>query len=465
MRKPLLLIGIFFMIAAIAIVYAQRRMDIAQSSRYINQQTPLPVSKGNVEFEWKLSNPYLLRTDGLNDAYLDLRVTGKALARMDRKPLNLVLVIDRSGSMADENKLEQVKQSSVQILNQMNPEDRLAIVIYDDTVQTILPSTRIESAETIRELLYGLSPGGSTNLAGGLQQGFEEIRKNFRQDSVNRIILLSDGLANVGIVDPEQIAAVARSIRERSISVSTMGVGVDYNENLMANIADHSGGNYYYISKDVNMAEIFRREWNLMQSVVANNAVATFQLAKGVEAADVAGFQWNVENRTLRIPLPDIYSGETKRVLIHLRAPASVKTAVVLGSGEFTCTDISSGKPRMIAHTFTPSVQIIEDPKMVQSNYDRNIQIKVASVEASKKMEAAYNKWESGDQAAAEELANDAKNQLRALGYIENQKQAERYEGFLQTLASPAPVAPEAKKDVLKRQKEADRQVQQSSPQ
>jgi len=464
MKKPILLIGIFLTIAAIAIVYA------TQSKTSLN---PVPVikpvpgtgGKGNVEFEWKLANPYLLQQDGLGDAYLDLRVTGKTLSDVQRKALNLVLVIDRSGSMADENKLEQVKQASVAILDQMNAGDRLAVVIYDDTVQTILPSTPVENAGRIRELLYRLTPGGSTNLCGGLQQGFEEVRKNLRQDSVNRVVLLSDGLANVGIIDPEQIAAVAKNIRERSISISTMGVGIDYNENLMANIADNSGGNYYYISRDVNMADIFRREWNLMQSVVANNAVATFDLARNVEVVDVAGFQWNVEKQKLRIQLPDIYSGETKRVLVHLRAPASVKTAVNLGTGEFSCTDISTGKPRLIVQTFSPSIQVIEDQRVVQSNFDRNVQAKVASIQASKTMEEAYKKWEEGDSLTAQRLANDANENLKSLGYVENKAQLKRYEGFALSLAEPAAQASEQKKDILKKQKAADRQVEQSSPQ
>jgi Ca-activated chloride channel homolog len=465
MRKPILLIGIFITIAVIAIVYATQFQSPVHPGPVIKTPVSGVSSTGNVEFEWKLANPYLLRNDGLGDAYLDLRVTGKTLSDVQRKPLNLVLVIDRSGSMADENKLEQVKQASVAILNQMNPVDRLAVVIYDDTVQTILPSAPVENIGRIRELLYSLTPGGSTNLYGGLQQGFEEVRNHFRQDSVNRVILLSDGLANVGIIAPEQITAVARNIRERSISVSTMGVGIDYNENLMANIADHSGGNYYYISKDINMADIFRREWNLMQNVVANDAVATFELGKNVEVVDVAGFQWNVEGRKLKVQLPDVYSGETRRVLVHLRAPASVKMAVNLGTGEFSCTDISSGKPQRIVQTFSPSIQVIEDRKVVQSNFNHEVQAKVASILASKTMEKAYQKWEEGDQANAQRLANDANEKLKSLGYLENQKQAERYEGFARTLSAPAAQAPEQKKDILKKQKEADRQVQQSSPQ
>jgi Ca-activated chloride channel homolog len=464
MRKPILLIGIFLMIAVIAFVYASQHRSLTVQTV---PGTPVirTTTKGNVEFQWKLANPYLLRKDGLADAYLDLAVTGKALADAKRKPLNLVLVIDHSGSMADENKLEQVKQASVSILNQMSPQDRLAIVIYDDTVQTILPSTAIENTARIRELLYGLNPGGSTNLCGGLEQGFDEVRKNFRADAVNRIILLSDGLANVGIIDPEQIASVARNIRERSVSVSAMGVGIDYNETLMANIADQSGGNYYYISKDVNMADIFHREWNLMESVVANNAVATLRLAKGIQVADVTGFQWNVENNTLRIQLPDIYSGETKRVLVHLLVPASVKTAMQLGTGEFQCTDIGSGKPTLITQSFAPSVQVVEDEKVVLSNFNHKVQAKVASIAASQTMEMAYRKYEEGDTDSAQKIANEANDQLKSLGYTENQRQSQRYEGFIQSLNTPAAAAPEFKKDALKKQKEAERAVQQSAPQ
>jgi Ca-activated chloride channel family protein len=465
MRKPILLIGIFVTIAVIALVYATQFRPTTNFVPFVKTPVSHPTTNGNVEFEWKLANPYLLRQEGLADAYLDLRVTGKTLSSSERKPLNLVLVIDRSGSMGDENKLEQVKQAAAAIVNQMNAADRLALVVYNDTVQTILPSTTIESAGSIRELLYSLTPDGSTNLGGGLQQGFEEVRKNFRQDAVNRVILLSDGLANVGIIDPEQIAAVAKSIRDRSISVSTMGVGIDYNENLMANIADHSGGNYYYISRDVNMADIFRREWNLMQSVIANNAVATLELAKGVEVEDVGGFQWSVDQGKLRIQLPDIYSGETKRVLVHLRAPSSVKTLVNLGKGEFTCIDISSGKPQTIVQTFSPSIQVIEDKKVVVSNYDRDVQSKVASVEASKGMEEAYKAWEEGNQSEAQKIATDANDKLQALGYTQNKEQVQRYNNFLHVLNEPAPVAPEAKKDILKKQKAEDRQVEQSSPQ
>jgi Ca-activated chloride channel homolog len=458
MRKSILIIGLFLAIAAIAIVYATQSMTSKSTSLSI----PLHRnhSNANVEFEWKLANPYMLRQAGSGDAYLDLRVTGKTLHGTKRKPLNLVLVIDRSGSMADENKLQQVKQAASAIIDQMNSTDRLGIVIYDDLVQTILPSTSVENPGRIRELLAGLAPGGSTNLCGGLQQGFEEVRRNFKPEFVNRVILLSDGLANVGVIDPQQIAGVAQQIRERSISVSTMGVGIDYNETLMASIADQSGGNYYYISRDINMAEIFRREWNLMQNLVATNVVASLDLNRGVQVQDVPGFVWSVNNRRLQIQIPDIYTSETKRILVHLHAPADTKTMVKLGNGQLTYTDVASQQPVQIAESFTPAIQVIDDQRVVASNFDRDVQAKVASVDASKKMEAAYRELEAGNQEVAYQMANDAAENLKALGYTQNEAQVKRYEALAGKLA--APTAPEERKDILKKQKAADRNAQQS---
>ena len=468
MKKSIFLIGSFLLLATVALVYAIQHFNGTGAPISVNRFIP----KGQkldpgaaVQFEWKLGNPYLLK-NGDGTVFLDLRVTGKTLPNQDRKRLNLVLVIDRSGSMGSENKLEQVKNAAAQIINNMNFTDRLAVVIYDDSVQTLIPSSSVENKERLKELIYSLSPGGSTNLCGGLMQGFEEARRNFKPDHVNRIVLLSDGLANAGIIEPDQIAAQAKLIREHSVSVSAMGVGIDYNENLMANIADSSGGNYYYISKDVNMADIFRRELNLMQSMVASDARITMGLGEGVDVVDVAGFQYQTIGNGLTIEVPDIYSGESKQILVQLRAPAGATRIVDLGAGSLTYTDLTGSEPKMAGVNFRPSIRVVDDHKLVATNNNREVSAKAASVKASKDMEDAYQRWEGGDKAGAYSVASTALEQLKALGYVSNEKQVSRYNKALQQM-SPAAAEPpmEVKKDFLKRQKEAERNAQQSTAQ
>ncbi len=138
---------------------------------------------------------------------------------------------------------------------------------------------------------------------------------------------------------------------------------------------------------------------------------------------------------------------------------------VALGKAEFTYTDITQDKPQTVAQSFTPSIEVIEDRKVVAANYDREVQSKVAAVEASKKMEEAYRRLEEGDKDGAHEIAQETLFELKALGYAGNEKQITRYDTFVNDLGAPAPMAPGRQKDILKKQKAADRNAQQSTSQ
>lgn len=476
MRKSLIVIGIFVVLAAVALVFGLNQFGIGNITGITH---PIPStgnpgtidpntvpnvvsnSESNIQFEWKLGNPYVYN-NGNGEAFLDLRVTGKQSNSSDRKRMNLVLVIDRSGSMSSENKLEQVKTSAVEILNNLNPSDRLAIVTYDDSINTILTSTTVEDKNYIRELIYGLRPGGSTNLSGGMMAGFAEAQRNFKDDSVNRIVLLSDGLANVGIVDPTEIANQAKRIRENKISVSAMGVGIDYNENLMASIADYSGGNYYYINQETSMASVFQKELNLMQNLIGTNAKATFDLNRGVEVIDIAGYKWEQSGRKLTIQVPDVYSGETKRIMVQLKVPTDSAKNVMLGSGQFVCTDISKKQPVLFTANFQPSVKVIADIAMVKSNEDKDMKQRSESIIASRDMEKAYALYEEGKADEAEAVAQQAVQRLKTEG-ASNVGQIQRYDGNIMNLNAAAPPPSSAPaKDFLKKQKEQERDLQQN---
>jgi Ca-activated chloride channel homolog len=476
MRKSLIVIGIFVVLAAVALVFGLNQFGVGNITGITHPIPPagnpgtidpnavpnvVSNSESNILFEWKLGNPYVYNS-GNGEAFLDLRVTGKQSNSSDRKRMNLVLVIDRSGSMGSENKLEQVKTSAVEILNNLNPSDRLAIVTYDDSINTLLPSTTVEDKNYIRELIYGISPGGSTNLSGGMMSGFAEAQRNFRNDSVNRIVLLSDGLANVGIVDPAEIANQAKRIRENKISVSAMGVGIDYNENLMASIADYSGGNYYYINQETSMASVFQKELNLMQNLIGTNAKATFDLNRGVEVVDIAGYKWEQSGRKLTIQVPDVYSGETKRIMVQLKVPTDAAKNVVLGSGQFVCTDISKKQPVLFTANFQPSVKVISDIAMVRSNEDKDMKQRSESIIASRDMEKAYALYEEGKADEAEAVAQKAVQRLKTEGGS-NVGQIQRYDGNIMNLNAAAPPPSSAPaKDFLKKQKEQERDLQQN---
>jgi len=133
-------------------------------------------------------------------------------------------------------------------------------------------------------LINRVSPRGSTNLGGGMIEGYRQVERFASKEFTNRVILLSDGLANQGITDPRQLNSIARRNRIHSISLTTMGVGLDYNENLMVGLAEYGGGSYYFIEHPRSIAHILNKEFNSLSSILASFVlgVALGNLVRGI---------------------------------------------------------------------------------------------------------------------------------------------------------------------------------------
>jgi Ca-activated chloride channel family protein len=173
---------------------------------------------------------------------------GKEIAVSERKPANLTFVVDVSGSMQRENRLELVKRSLFYLLDQMNNRDRVALVVYGTDARVLLPSTSLRDRQTIEDAIVRLQPEGSTNAEAGLREGYAVANESFNARSNNRIILCTDGVANVGLTDADDILdTIGRSAR-RGIALTAIGVGMgNYNDVLIEKLADKGDGNYYYV--------------------------------------------------------------------------------------------------------------------------------------------------------------------------------------------------------------------------
>ncbi|NNE08056.1 MAG: DUF3520 domain-containing protein [Gemmatimonadetes bacterium] len=175
---------------------------------------------------------------------------GREVHRLDRKPANLTFVIDVSGSMNRENRLGLVKRSLHLLLNELTTNDRVAIVVYGSTAHTVLPPTSLEQRDLIETAIDRLSTGGSTNAEHGLVEGYINAARAFQFGAINRVILCSDGVANVGRTGADEILARIGRDASRGIELTTVGFGMgNYNDVLMEKLANNGNGNYFYVDQ------------------------------------------------------------------------------------------------------------------------------------------------------------------------------------------------------------------------
>ena len=211
----------------------------------------------------------LYRSDGTSTIQIRV-IAPDDLPIPDRPPLNLALVLDRSGSMGDEGKMDYVRQAAHMLVNRMGPEDRLTIVTYNHRVEVPVATRGVGDRQYFHRIIDGLYPDGRTYLSGGLEEGFRQARKYRKKGFVSRVILLSDGLANIGVTDFRQLSQRAGAMYESGVAVSTFGMGYDFDENLLASMATGGGGSYHYIARPGDILAALKREFSMAASTVAS---------------------------------------------------------------------------------------------------------------------------------------------------------------------------------------------------
>jgi Ca-activated chloride channel homolog len=237
-----------------------------------------------------------------------------------RPPLNLGFVIDRSGSMAGV-KIEYARKAIVYAIEQLQPIDRLSVTIFDDEVDVLIPSTPALEKNSLIKQVNRIQPRNSTALHAGWVRGGIQVSQYLSPEAVNRVILLSDGLANVGETNPDVISSQVHGLVKRGVSTTTMGVGDDYDEDLLEAIARSGDGNYYYISSPADLPKIFQGELRGLMSTFGHTVSLGIEPQAGVELVDV----FNDFDRTEygRYKLPNLIQGNTIEVAVRLKVPAT----------------------------------------------------------------------------------------------------------------------------------------------
>lgn len=357
---------------------------------------------GEVRLVSGLSHPLVL-AGRPQDEFLHIAVRAPELPPAPRPPLNLALVIDRSGSMASEDKLEHAKSAAEQLVGRLGPDDRVALVSYDEHVKVELPSTSARDVRPVLAAIRALTTGGSTNLCGGLLEGVAELRRNLVAEHLNVVVLLSDGLANAGVTDPREIARHAQRAREEGVRITTMGMGLAYDEDLLTSLALEAGGNYYYVDQPESVGWHLDAELEELGRVAARDVEVRIEVGEGVELRELFGHAWHQEGSVVVVPLRDLMSGQKRKLVLRLGVRGTAGESRELARASLTCVDAftrvaqrTRGEPL--------SARFVDDAALVERNRDREVLIQAEIVQNAAALDASMRLQKQGLHREAQEL-------------------------------------------------------------
>ena len=251
--------------------------------------------------------------------------SGIDAATFHRLPLNLSVVVDRSGSMSADSKLVSVKQALNHLIDQLGEADRLSIVLFDDRVDVLAEPALVTDKARLKSLVAGISARNSTNMAAGLRQGATFVQANAGQPGVSdRVMVFTDALTNTGDTDQSTFIQIAASNAAENIGITLFGVGLDLNQELVLAITGMRGGNYFFLQDASKIATVFDTDFDYLVSPLAYDLDFQLLPAEGFIITAVYGFPaWRTGSTTVAFNIPSVFLSRNHGAILVRLDPAN----------------------------------------------------------------------------------------------------------------------------------------------
>jgi Ca-activated chloride channel family protein len=420
-------------------------------------QQPVPrIGFGDlVRLDAALSNGFVT-PGGAGDLLMRVTLDAADVAATVRPPMALAIVFDRSGSMETDGKMDRAREAAHRVVDRLSDADQLAIVSYasDHEVNLALAPVGQLGRARIRRVIDELYLGGGTNLSSGLDAGIAEVERARGSGTLRRVVLMSDGNANQGETDPDVLAETARHARRRGVTVTSVGVGVDFNEDLMTGLAEAGGGAYHYARGGEAIATALERELDGMVRLAARGVEVSLGLPAGVTLKDAPGYRVETRNGRLVIPVGDMAAGEHRQIIARLAVRPSGEGFVPVADLGLDFVPAASQTQRSFSGHL--SVIATADARQIDANLDTTVLEAAEAAQAAEARQRAAEQFGSGDRAAA---TGQLERQLRKTREAARRYKSARLEAQVREMESTmqaidgAEVDSDSGKDLVKREK------------
>lgn len=334
--------------------------------------------------------------------YVKVSLTGFEMKKTTRAPVNVSIVLDKSGSMSGD-KLEKAKLAAIEAVKRLQKNDIISIVAYDSGVRVLVPATKISDPGQVISAIQELKASGGTALFAGVSKGAAEIRKFLAKEAVSRVILLSDGQANEGPKTPAELGELGMSLIKEGISVSTIGLGSGYNEDLMSRLASKSDGNHLFAETPEKLISAFNNEFGDVLSVIAQEVVCKITCPAGIRPIRILGRDADIRGQQVTVQMNQLYSNQEKFIMLEVEVPAgSSLTTQKIASCELSYANMETNVTDRLSSEL--SIRFSNDQKQVAEAINKKAMIASVTLEATLRNEEAMALRDQGKVKEAQQV-------------------------------------------------------------
>lgn len=353
----------------------------------------------------------LVAADKAGEIRVRLRIDAAKLKHSKRPPINVVLVMDSSGSM-EGKAIEDARAAALALVDGLAEGDHFAVVTFDSLTRVLVPSTTIDAASqgSIRDHIGKMAARGTTDLAGGLTAGLAEVQRGYLNNGVSRLVLLSDGVPN----DESTMASLGQTAASMQVSITALGLGLEYNETLLASLARQTGGKFHFIEDSAKVAAVLGEEVLRLERIVAQNLTLTLLPGPGVSIEGVLGHNGQpLANRGLQLGLGDLGEGSHRELIVRLRVgPHRDGASLELMDAVLGFQDAVVGAGLLERRVFV-AARASGDPAQVAASRDPQIELQFARALADAATVDAIALARGGQLAAANLVIDRAEPEAR----------------------------------------------------